>query len=46
MTRKLAGHASIKTTLEYYIAIRPEDFKVAGEVFDEILQGAENLTRF
>jgi integrase len=40
MTRKLAGHASIKTTLEYYIAVRPEDFKAAGEIIDKILEGA------
>jgi len=42
MARELAGHSSIKTTLEYYLALRPEDFKAAGEVFNEILQRAEN----
>jgi len=42
VTHKLAGHSNIKTTLEYYLAVRPEDFKVAGEVFNEILQRSEN----
>jgi integrase len=42
VTHKLAGHSNIKTTLEYYLAVRPEDFKAAGEVLDEILQRAEN----
>jgi hypothetical protein len=42
VTHKLAGHSNIKTTLENYLAVRPEDFKAAGEVLDEILQRAEN----
>jgi hypothetical protein len=42
VTHKLAGHSNIKTTLEYYLAVRPEDFKAAGEVLDEILQRAES----
>jgi integrase len=42
VTQKLAGHSSIKTTLEYYLAVRSEDFKAAGEVFNEILQGTEH----
>ena len=42
VTHKLAGHSNIKTTLEYYLAVRPEDFKAAGEVFNEILQRAGN----
>ncbi len=46
VTRKLAGHSNIKTTLDYYLAVRPEDFKAAGEVFNEILQGAENWHDF
>jgi len=31
-----------KTTLEYYLAVRPEDFLAAGEVFKYILQRAGN----
>ncbi|MHC4069488.1 MAG: tyrosine-type recombinase/integrase, partial [Planctomycetota bacterium] len=46
MTRELAGHSSIKTTLEYYLVVRPEDFKAAGEVFNEMLEVSEKLTRF
>lgn len=46
VTHKLAGQSNIKTTLEYYLAVRPEDFKAAGEVFNEILQGARNLQDF
>ncbi|MHC4155738.1 MAG: tyrosine-type recombinase/integrase [Planctomycetota bacterium] len=42
VTHKLAGHSNIKTTLEYYLVVRPEDFKAAGEVVNEILQRAEN----
>ncbi|MHC4131289.1 MAG: tyrosine-type recombinase/integrase [Planctomycetota bacterium] len=42
VTRKLAGHSNIKTTLEYYLAVRPEDFRLAGEVFNEILRECES----
>ena len=42
VTHKLAGHSNIKTTLEYYLVVRPEDFKAAGEVLNEILQRAEH----
>jgi integrase len=38
---KLAGHSNIKTTMDYYLAVRPEDFKAAGEVFGEILEKAK-----
>ena len=35
---ELAGHSSIKTTIDYYLVVRPEDFKAASELLNEILQ--------
>lgn len=40
VVHKLAGHSNIKTTMEYYLAVRPEDFVSAGEVFNEIMEEA------
>lgn len=42
VVHKLAGHSNIKTTMEFYLAVRPEDFVSAGEVFNEILQEAKS----
>lgn len=48
VVHKLAGHSNIKTTMDYYLVVRPEDFKSAGEVFNSILENANpfdtNLT--
>lgn len=41
IVHKLAGHSNIKTTMDYYLAVRPEDFKAATEVFDEMLEKAQ-----
>ena len=41
VVHKLAGHSNIKTTLDYYLIVRPEDFKAAGEVFGGILEKAK-----
>ena len=38
VVHKLAGHSSIKTTMEYYLAVRPEDFKLAGEALKYIIE--------
>ena len=42
VVQQLAGHSNIKTTMEYYLAVRPEDFVSASEVFNEILQEAKS----
>ncbi|MCF7955182.1 MAG: tyrosine-type recombinase/integrase [Phycisphaerae bacterium] len=41
VVHKLAGHVSIKTTMDYYMAVRPEDFDSANEVFSEMLEGVK-----
>jgi integrase len=41
VVHKLAGHSNIKTTMDYYLIVRPEDFKAAGEVFGGILERAK-----
>ncbi len=41
VVHKLAGHSNIKTTMDYYLIVRPEDFKAAGEVFGKILEEAQ-----
>jgi integrase len=32
VVHELAGHSSIKTTMKYYLVVRAEDLKSAGEV--------------
>jgi integrase len=41
VVHKLAGHSNIKTTMDYYLAVRPEDFKSADEVFNKVLEKAK-----
>jgi len=41
VVHKLAGHSNIKTTMDYYLSVRPEDFKAASEVFEEKLEQAQ-----
>ena len=38
VVRKLAGHADIKTTLKYYVTLRPDDMAKASEVTARALQ--------
>jgi len=40
VVQTLAGHADIKTTRKYYLAVRDEDFSYASEVVKQILSGA------
>ena len=40
VVQTLAGHADIRTTRKYYLAVRPEDFASASEVVQHILSGA------
>jgi integrase len=40
VVQTLAGHADIKTTRKYYLAVRDEDFSYASEVVRQILSGA------
>lgn len=41
VVHKLAGHSHIKTTMDYYLIVRPEDFSAASKVFDEMLAKAK-----
>lgn len=41
VVHKLAGHSNIKTTMDYYLAVRPEDFESAGQVFAEMMERAK-----
>jgi len=36
VVQALAGHADIRTTRKYYLAVRPEDFSWAGQVLNHI----------
>ena len=38
VVHKLAGHSNIKTTMDYYLAVRPEDFMSASKVFSEMME--------
>ena len=38
VVHKLAGHSNIKTTMDYYLAVRPEDFISASKVFSEMME--------
>ena len=40
VVQTLAGHADIKTTRKYYLAVRPEDFSSASKVLKRILSEA------
>ncbi|MHC4925974.1 MAG: tyrosine-type recombinase/integrase [Planctomycetota bacterium] len=41
VVHKLAGHSNIKTTMDYYLAVREEDFDTAGEVFNEMMEAVK-----
>ncbi|MCX5635923.1 MAG: tyrosine-type recombinase/integrase, partial [Planctomycetota bacterium] len=41
VVQTLAGHADIKTTRKYYLAVRPEDFSSASKVLKHILSDAD-----
>ncbi|MBI9017010.1 MAG: site-specific integrase [Phycisphaerae bacterium] len=38
VVHKLAGHSNIKTTIDYYLSVRPEDFDSASKVVNEMLE--------
>lgn len=37
VVQELAGHADIKTTREFYLTVRPEDFVLAGKVLQQVM---------
>jgi len=42
VVQTLAGHADIKTTRKYYLAVRPEDFDSANEVLNLVLNKTQS----
>jgi integrase len=42
VVQQLAGHSDMKTTRQYYLAVRPEDLQSASEVLNEILAKARS----
>ena len=44
VVQTLAGHASITTTRRYYLAVRPEDLRVAGDLVDELTASGDGQT--
>ena len=38
VVHKLAGHSNIKTTMEHYLAVRPEDYTLAGGILDQLVE--------
>jgi integrase len=42
VVQELAGHADIKTTRTYYLAVRPEDMVTANKLMSKILTGMED----
>jgi integrase len=43
VVQTLAGHADIKTTRKYYLAVRPEDFNSAGKALQQIMAKASDI---
>jgi integrase len=37
VVQELAGHADIKTTREFYLTVRPEDFELASKVLQKVM---------
>jgi site-specific recombinase XerD len=37
VVQELAGHADIKTTKEFYLSVRPEDFVLASKVIQKVM---------